>query len=69
MTDHDYVAESMVYRTAGLFDVAIATLDKSAPDYDFQSIKAMEEFAIECSMIKVFGSEPWPWRPKKGCRC
>jgi len=52
-----FVAESMVYRTAGLLDAAIATLDKSDPDYDRQSIQQVEEFGIECSMIKVFASE------------
>ncbi len=54
---HTFVAESMVYRTAGLFDLAIGTLDKNAEDFDYQSIKKVEEFSIECSMIKVFASE------------
>ncbi|HPF35325.1 MAG TPA: acyl-CoA dehydrogenase family protein [Candidatus Krumholzibacteria bacterium] len=52
-----FLAESMVYRTAGLLDAAIASLDKGAPDYDLQSILKVEEFSIECSMIKVFASE------------
>ncbi len=52
-----FMAESMVYRTAGLLDTAIATLDKESPDYDRQSIRQVEEFSIECSMIKVFASE------------
>ncbi len=52
-----FLAESMVYRTAGLLDRAIATLDKSAADYDLQSMMKVEEFSIECSMIKVFGTE------------
>jgi len=52
-----FMAESMVYRTAGLLDGAIATLDKADPDYDRKSIQQVEEFGIECSMIKVFSSE------------
>lgn len=52
-----FVAESMVYRTAGLLDTAIATLDKNAPDYELAGIRLVEEFSIECSMIKVFSSE------------
>ena len=52
-----FMAESMVYRTAGLLDDAIATLDKGAPDYDRRSIQQVEEFSIECSMIKVFATE------------
>ncbi len=52
-----FLSESMVYRTAGLLDTAIATLDKGADDYDLQSILKVEEFSIECSMIKVFATE------------
>ena len=52
-----FVAEAMVYRTAGLLDTAIATLDKSDETYDRKSIGQVEEFSIECSMIKVFASE------------
>ena len=52
-----FVAESMVYRTAGLLDAAVGSLDKSAPDYDLQSILKVEDFGIECSMIKVYGTE------------
>jgi len=52
-----FMTESMVYRTAGLLDRAIATLDKSADDYDLQSILKVEEFGVECSMIKVFATE------------
>lgn len=52
-----YMAESMVYRTAGLLDRAIATLDREADDFDLQSILKVEEFSIECSMIKVYATE------------
>ncbi len=52
-----FVAESMVYRTAGLMDRAIETLDRGAEDYDRKTIETVEEFTIECSMIKVFASE------------
>ena len=52
-----FAAESMVYRTAGLLDTAIATLDKADPEYDRRSIGQVEEFSIECSMIKVFATE------------
>ena len=52
-----FMSESMLYRTAGLLDVAIDTLDKSEAGYDRKSIQQVEEFSIECSMIKVFASE------------
>ena len=52
-----FVSESMVYRTAGLMDRAINRLDSSAEDFDRKTIQQIEEFTIECSMIKVFASE------------
>jgi len=41
----------------GLMDAALAAVDKSAPDAPKQTLKAIEEFAIECSIIKVWASE------------
>ena len=61
-----FMAESMVYRTAGLLDVAIATLDKADPGYDLASILQVEEFSIECSMIKVFASEAMALAAEEG---
>ncbi len=52
-----YVGESMIYRTVGMMDVALAEVDKSAPDAMQQIRKAIEEYAVECSIIKVWGSE------------
>ena len=57
MASRIYAAESAVYRTAGLFDEAIARLDHDAEDFDRNVIKAIDDFAIECSIIKVFASE------------
>jgi alkylation response protein AidB-like acyl-CoA dehydrogenase len=52
-----YVGESLVYRTVGMMDVALAEVDKSAADAAKQTLKAIEEYAVECSIIKVWGSE------------
>ena len=52
-----YVGESLVYRTVALMDAALEEIDKSAPDAAKQSLKAIEEYAVECSIIKVWGSE------------
>ncbi len=52
-----YVGESMVYRTVGMMDVALSDIDKSAADSMQQIRKAIEEYAVECSIIKVWGSE------------
>src|SRR5499433_172638 len=52
-----YVGESMIYRTVGMMDTALAEVDKSAADAAKQTLKAIEEYAVECSIIKVWGSE------------
>jgi len=52
-----YVGESMVYRTVAMMDAALADVDKSVPDSAKQTLKAIEEYAVECSIIKVWCSE------------
>lgn len=52
-----YVGESLVYRTVGMMDAALAGIDKSAADAARQACKSIEEYAIECSILKVWGSE------------
>jgi len=47
-----YAAESMVYRTAGLVEGAIGGIRGGA-----EVVRALEEYAIESSMNKVFASE------------
>ena len=49
-----YVGEAMVYRTVGAIDQALVGVDKN----DTASIqKAIEGYAVECSMAKVWCSE------------
>ncbi|RKH12051.1 acyl-CoA dehydrogenase [Corallococcus sp. CA053C] len=52
-----YAVESMTYRTAGLVDGRLAAKERTDADYDAHVIAAMEEFATEASIMKVFGSE------------
>jgi alkylation response protein AidB-like acyl-CoA dehydrogenase len=52
-----YVGESLVYRTVGMMDVALNEVDKSGADAMKETRKAIEEYAVECSIIKVWGSE------------
>ena len=52
-----YVGESLVFRTVGMMDAALAAVDKSASDAGKQTLKAIEEYAVECSIIKVWASE------------
>src|SRR3954449_8517590 len=52
-----FVAESMAFRTAGLLDARAHLIDPADPQAQKKSIDAIEEHAIEASIIKVFGSE------------
>jgi alkylation response protein AidB-like acyl-CoA dehydrogenase len=49
-----YACESAVYRTAGMIETKEETIDKKNPA---EQMKAIEEYAIECAMIKVAGTE------------
>ena len=52
-----YAAESMAYRTVGMIDASLAHL---APEqaHDSREIqRGIEEYAVECSILKVYGSE------------
>jgi butyryl-CoA dehydrogenase len=52
-----YVGESLVYRTVGMMDAALAEVDKAVANAAKATLKAIEEYAVECSIIKVWGSE------------
>jgi alkylation response protein AidB-like acyl-CoA dehydrogenase len=54
MATRIWVAEGMVYRTAGLMDRGLEAVDV---DNASQVLKAIEEYAVECSILKVFCSE------------
>src|SRR6202789_2089018 len=49
-----YTGEALVYRTVGMMDVALSEVDKSGPDAAKETRKAIEEYAVECSIIKVW---------------
>jgi alkylation response protein AidB-like acyl-CoA dehydrogenase len=52
-----YTGEALVYRTVGMMDVALSEVDKTGADAAKETRKAIEEYAVECSIIKVWGSE------------
>ena len=52
-----YTGEALVYRTVGMMDVALGEIDKSGANALQETRKAIEEYAVECSIIKVWGSE------------
>jgi len=54
-----YVGESLVYRTVGMMDELLSEIDSSgsAAAVSKEQRKAIEEYAVECSILKVWGSE------------
>ena len=53
----EFAVESMLYRTAGLIDAAIDAEGPAAGSKSDGVLAALEEFAIEASILKVAGSE------------
>jgi alkylation response protein AidB-like acyl-CoA dehydrogenase len=52
-----YVGESLVFRTVGMMDALLGEIDSASPNADKERRKAIEEYAVECSILKVWGSE------------
>jgi butyryl-CoA dehydrogenase len=52
-----YTGESMAYRTIGMIDAALADVDPMAEGASREIQKRIEEYAVECSILKVWGSE------------
>ena len=57
-----YAAESMAYRTAGLMDASLIDAGRAQSDGEpvhttRETQKRIEEYAVECSILKVYGSE------------
>jgi alkylation response protein AidB-like acyl-CoA dehydrogenase len=57
MAMRTFMSESMMYRLAGMFDDKLATLDEEAKKSGAENAKAIGEYAPECSITKVYGSE------------
>jgi len=57
MAIRTYAAESISYRTEGLISGHLEGFNWDIPDAPKVMMKAVEEFAVECSMVKVYGSE------------
>jgi alkylation response protein AidB-like acyl-CoA dehydrogenase len=55
-----YATESMGYRTTGVIDAFIAAGGRATAvghDYESRVQQALEEYAIECAILKVYGTE------------
>jgi alkylation response protein AidB-like acyl-CoA dehydrogenase len=52
-----YVGESMTYRTIGAIDAALSAIPADLAHNAREIQKRIEEYAVECSILKVWGSE------------
>lgn len=52
-----FAAESMMYRTAGLIEATLGDLDMNSEEAGIRTAGALEEYLVECSINKIFGSE------------
>ncbi len=57
MTIRLYLSESAVYRAGGLLDGALMGIDMAGDDRGRAAARALEEYAPECAINKVLGSE------------
>lgn len=57
MAAHLYASESLNYRIVGLFEDRLSQLSEEAKKDGAQIAAAIAEYAIECSIAKVFGTE------------
>jgi alkylation response protein AidB-like acyl-CoA dehydrogenase len=52
-----FATESMAWRVVGLIQAQLSEAEHSSPDSTKVELKAAEEYAAECSMVKVFAAE------------
>jgi len=52
-----FATESMAWRVVGLIQTQLSGADHGSPDSAKVELKAAEEYAAECSMVKVFAAE------------
>ncbi|MBV8572732.1 MAG: acyl-CoA dehydrogenase family protein [Acidobacteriaceae bacterium] len=57
MAIRTYAAESMAWRVVGLIQSRLNGFSWDDPEASQTVLKAIEEYAVECSMVKVYGSE------------
>ena len=57
MSARMYVSESMLWRVIGMIEERLEGFQWSQPDAGKVWMKAVEEYAAECSLVKIFASE------------
>ncbi len=56
-----YATESLSYRTGGLIDQMLEGVDLGSSGASGQILAALREYAVECSILKVVGTETLDW--------
>lgn len=57
MVTQTYAIESISYRTSGLIDALLKGIEQGAPSAPKQIMEVLQEYAVECSILKVLGTE------------
>ena len=57
MNIRTYITESICYRTGGLINSLVENLDMDAADAGQKVAEGIQEYATECSIVKIVGSE------------
>jgi butyryl-CoA dehydrogenase len=52
-----YAAESMAYRTVGMIEASLEAMTEEERRQPRETQRRIEEYAVECSILKVYGSE------------
>jgi butyryl-CoA dehydrogenase len=52
-----FATESMVYRTVGMIDASLDQLGQHGNSSPREIQRRIEEYAVECSIVKIYGSE------------
>ncbi|HXX22751.1 MAG TPA: acyl-CoA dehydrogenase family protein [Terriglobia bacterium] len=57
MVARTFAVESISYRTTGMIDSLLEGIDQGAPSAPKRIMEALQEYAVECSILKVMGTE------------
>jgi alkylation response protein AidB-like acyl-CoA dehydrogenase len=57
MVANTYAAEAVSYRTAGMIQSLLEGVDQGAPAAASEILVALQQYAVECSILKVLGTE------------
>ncbi|HUY12048.1 MAG TPA: acyl-CoA dehydrogenase family protein [Terriglobia bacterium] len=56
-----YAGDTMAFRTTGMIDRRLEGVDHGASTAARQTLDALQEYAVECSILKVMGTETLGW--------